>query len=398
MSRSRTISFRNAGLIDLEAISTFGVNAKVTHNPIGYFGTGLKYAIAVLLRFGHDVVLYRGQEPFVFTTEPLALRGKAFNLIYMNKQPLGFTTELGKNWELWQAFREIYCNTFDEFDPLVADDTLAPIAGHTTFHISGYGFGQAYDKRHEVVLQSCALYKSRGVEIHPGPAPYIYYRGVRVGQWEREAMFCYNIVGHDLGLTEDRTLSNIYEALRYIVKAIEESPDVDLIVSCATAPLGSLECGLSISAYAGIKANPTFLEAMSRLDPAEVTNHSYLKLYTQWAGLGLTTKRMSLNNIQEVQLKTAKELLELLGYDSERYPIIVTRELPEGILGKASQEDKTIYISLVCFEKGTKEVAGCLLEEYLHLYTGYEDESRQLQTKLFDLVVTLAEQVRGQPF
>ena len=39
------------GKLDLRSLSTFGLNAKPnTTNPIGYFGTGMKYAIAVLLR------------------------------------------------------------------------------------------------------------------------------------------------------------------------------------------------------------------------------------------------------------------------------------------------------------------------------------------------------------
>jgi hypothetical protein len=40
--------FCTPGLIDLEAVFTFGVHAKETENPIGYFGTGLKYAIVTL--------------------------------------------------------------------------------------------------------------------------------------------------------------------------------------------------------------------------------------------------------------------------------------------------------------------------------------------------------------
>src|SRR4030066_94299 len=45
-----TISFQNPGLIPLECITTFGLSAKDTANPIGQFGTGLKYAISIILR------------------------------------------------------------------------------------------------------------------------------------------------------------------------------------------------------------------------------------------------------------------------------------------------------------------------------------------------------------
>jgi len=47
------IVFGNDGGLDLQAAMTFGVSAKETNNPFGQFGTGLKYAVAILLRTGH---------------------------------------------------------------------------------------------------------------------------------------------------------------------------------------------------------------------------------------------------------------------------------------------------------------------------------------------------------
>ena len=45
-----TVSFITPGQIDLENVFTFGISAKESDNPIGFFGTGLKFAIATLLR------------------------------------------------------------------------------------------------------------------------------------------------------------------------------------------------------------------------------------------------------------------------------------------------------------------------------------------------------------
>lgn len=44
------IIFRNKGVIDPKSITTFGVSSKENPGAIGFFGTGLKYAIAILLR------------------------------------------------------------------------------------------------------------------------------------------------------------------------------------------------------------------------------------------------------------------------------------------------------------------------------------------------------------
>ena len=54
------LSFYNAGIINEISITTFGINAKNDDSAIGYFGTGLKYAIAVLLRNGHEIKIKSG--------------------------------------------------------------------------------------------------------------------------------------------------------------------------------------------------------------------------------------------------------------------------------------------------------------------------------------------------
>jgi hypothetical protein len=54
-----SVIFQNLGLIDLRAVQIMGLNAKESKNPIGQFGTGLKYAIAVLLRNNCSVSIFR---------------------------------------------------------------------------------------------------------------------------------------------------------------------------------------------------------------------------------------------------------------------------------------------------------------------------------------------------
>lgn len=47
--------FLNNGEFDVSAMLTFGVSAKESDNPIGQFGTGFKYAIAIILRLGGSI-------------------------------------------------------------------------------------------------------------------------------------------------------------------------------------------------------------------------------------------------------------------------------------------------------------------------------------------------------
>lgn len=59
------VIFRNKGIIDPRSITTFGVSSKDSESAIGYFGTGLKYAIAILLREGCKIDIYTGGD-FLF--------------------------------------------------------------------------------------------------------------------------------------------------------------------------------------------------------------------------------------------------------------------------------------------------------------------------------------------
>ena len=108
------VYFSNNEELDPISITTFGINAKNNDSAIGYFGTGLKYAIAIILREGCKIAINSCGNSYKFSLKEQTIRGKSFSVICMNGNPLGFTTELGKNWELWMAYRELHCNTLDE--------------------------------------------------------------------------------------------------------------------------------------------------------------------------------------------------------------------------------------------------------------------------------------------
>jgi hypothetical protein len=60
-------------------------------------------------------------------------------------------------------------------------------------------------------------------------------------------------------------------------------------------------------------------------------------------------------------------------------------------------ENDRIYISRRAFMMGTKTVAGTAIEEFIHLRYKYEDESRGMQEFLLDRLVSLGEQMKGEP-
>src|SRR5437867_1027619 len=95
--------FENPGVIDPRSITTFGVSSKDNASKaIGFFGTGLKYAIAILLRNGCGITIYSGGKKYTFGVFKEEIRNDTFQIVTMNNVKLGFTTELGKTWEMWQ--------------------------------------------------------------------------------------------------------------------------------------------------------------------------------------------------------------------------------------------------------------------------------------------------------
>lgn len=219
-----TIIFKNDAILPLECISTFGVSAKDTDSPIGYFGTGLKYAIAVLLREGCKIQAMIGGELFDFTLHDTAVRGKRFNFIHMNGTPLPFTTELGKNWSLWQAYRELYSNCMDEKgEVLTSLDGIDIYAGTV---ISVEGLDTIHKASDTFILRSEPKHVVNDVEIHENGPTGVFYKGIKV--LDLPTKFTYNILD-GLTLTEDRTVSQ-YSAEYAITTAISGSSDLDMLM------------------------------------------------------------------------------------------------------------------------------------------------------------------------
>lgn len=243
---STQIVFETQGEIDIRSFTTFGINVKPnTESPIGYFGTGLKYAIAILTRNQSDrVQVLIGTDEYEFYCKSQSFRGRDFNFIKMRKRKsllsrwryieLPFTTEFGKNWEMWQAFRELESNTRDEGGSTYStNEEVLPKSGVTKIIISNEEFVDCYDNRDQVFLPTAdlELYDSSSIlEVYSKPSEYLYYRGLRVQKLDKPSMYTYNFLC-DVDLTEDRTIKYYHWMLGHIVKHIMGSSNQELISS-----------------------------------------------------------------------------------------------------------------------------------------------------------------------
>lgn len=408
----QTLCFINPGEIDIDAAMTMGVNAKIESSAIGYFGTGLKYAIAVLLRSGAPVTIYAGTKSYRFGCEVKVTRGTEYTVVTMNGQPLGFTTDLGKNWELWQAYRELRCNCTDEGGfmqtlnvPVKAGQTVVVVESDAlvTIHCEAHKWFLATKPIEVVADKFAGGFPTGMVEIHnrDPDGGSIFYKGVRVAAPDAGQIFTYNFLGH-VKLTEDRSVADSWN-IRYRVSqalAITSTPSVMTKV---------------LSNPDSIEHKRTYWSAGMAMSPEVKT---ILANYRgeikgdlkdlQKAAQGPKEKKVRKTSNEEASLLIeARAILSDIGIEVKA-SIYVSNDLGEGVMGMVHEAIrppvptiqfdaiptetgetfvKEIWLAESVMVQGAVRIASTILEEHLHIEHGFADCTREFQNYLMDLVV-----------
>lgn len=273
-----SVVFSTPGLIPTEAFTTFGMSAKPsTTNPFGKFGTGLKIAVAVCLRLNQEVVVWIGKDKYTFYTRQKDFRGKEFQQVRMKKETwhigdvfrksyvdLPFTTELGKHWELWQAFREFQTNTMDENGHTFIGQA-AYREDESYIIVTGAKFVDEYHDRERNFLPD-GLTEREGsdrLQVLDRPSKHVYFRGVRVWDLKEESIYTYNFL-MDIDLTEDRTAKYPFLLESAICEYIMQSEDPAFLKATVENPKQqSFERSLPYR-YTSVSSSPSFITAASK--------------------------------------------------------------------------------------------------------------------------------------
>src|SRR6056297_1102700 len=132
--------FKNPGLISvLDLISMGDSDKRDDPEKIGKFDSGLKYALALLYRNSISIQIFSGmlrQYTIGATTLKDDFTNKFKEVLLVNEDKIdgrppythqsGFSPQLGYNWELWMAFREIYSNCLDENGIISIENNIDP--------------------------------------------------------------------------------------------------------------------------------------------------------------------------------------------------------------------------------------------------------------------------------
>lgn len=401
------LAFSNPGVLEIDSIRLMGVSVKETANPIGFFGTGLKYAMAATLRMGGAMTIITDGECYEVLGRPTTVRGKHFTQVMLNDEPLGFTTDLGKHWEPWMALRELYSNAMDEggkveLVELVPDQDS--LNGTTAIILQGDCFVSTWKDRCKFLIgdNESLVHVSDFTAAHQthGANRAAFYRGIKVFESIYPTRHRYNLL-EQVVLTEDRTLRHEWQFQEAIEKSIITSTDTKFIESCLTTGTDYYEYYLPFNdAHSSITESDEFRNTCRRLDEQKPRglNKSAIAWYRSRTLSSQPVTPAKLTRVQQAQLDKAATFVRAIGFgsDFDNFEVIVANWLGEGVYGRA--EKGTIYISKECFDKGTKFLASTLLEEYVHCRYGFADHSRDLQTWLFDRIITMGEEhVTGEP-
>lgn len=385
------ITFENKGEIDPRTIKTMGVNVKTSDSPIGFFGTGLKYAIATLLRNRCQITIWSGTDCYEFSSMSTKIRGQDFDVVVMNGDELGFTTNLGRKWEMWMAYRELYSNCLDEGGETTTESSL-PEKGKTMIQVTGSAFETVHHDRHLYFISSLPIMTGEKADIHQSVEGGLFYRTVRVATVS--SLYSYNL-NAACDLTEDRTLKYGSEAKWHVQDAVARCHDKDIIQDILTAKQGSFETELE---FTNAKIfSPAFKEvAESLIASGNARMNSTAKASMKHILLDrLDEGDVELTDMEKIQFSRAVEFCKLIGFNVTKYPVLFCSDLGAGIHGLA--KNRKIYIDEECFRMGTKYLAQTLIEEFVHLSKGYDDETREMQNYLFETVTHLGEIIKGKP-
>jgi len=261
----KPVWFMNDGEMEPLFLVTMGANVKTKDSPIGYFGTGLKFAIAAILRMGGRIEIYIGLKLYKIELRKTNMRGHDFDLIYVDGERAGYTTQLGRDWLPWMAYRELHSNALDESGCQIDHGTPPkPEEGKTLILVWENKIQEEFYLRDKTFLQSEPLEVTANLEIHPGENERsLYYRGVKVGEFDKPTKFRYNIL-NGLTLTEDRTVAGVWLAGATVTSEIRKCKNSEILTQVLTAEKKYFEHGMHHGDMM-IDKSPEYLDAARKI-------------------------------------------------------------------------------------------------------------------------------------
>lgn len=411
------LTFYTPTTLDEAFIFTMGASVKKNDSPIGFFGTGLKYAIAVTLRLGGTIKIETPHCVYDFVSQPQTIRGELINMARCIKQlkdeskttwnlQCPMTTDYGKTWEPWMVMRELWSNTQDEKGTVYDNDDFIPLGTDempewTLITVDHPAIYDAWLTRDKYILNPLRKSIVQGdlVDIYHGHCDTIYYRGISVAAQPINAHLTYNFKaiyggGH---LTEDRTVDTAYMQ-GYVIGAIFSCKDAGILSTFCTAVCtpGTYEHGIGFSAWSlKSEGTPELIEAAIRAykrsgDDAPTSFKTLVFNYLKDLDPLQVYKKHEPDSTQERRLFECLQLLTDKGFNVTKYEFHLSYDTEA--MGMASSSHKHIILNpkfTLDIERWEEQTCMTLIEEFTHLEAMAGDFTRGFQDALTKYIYDL---------
>jgi len=434
---SKYVVMESRGLLEKEAFTLMGASTKRNDDKtIGQFGTGLKYAIAGILREGLDVKIWSGNKTenhIHFRTKEIKFKDKVFNQVQYKPisktrwKDTGFTSEMGLNWTLEDSLREIVANALDEggFEYDIITDVTEYLNSKDSTRIvieMNNGVQDYFNNfnNHFSVFRK-PLWEEKGLKIfRRGEGKGILYlKGVKVFETDKKTIFDYEVTRCDISeqrrATKEEASYRITKLLDYLPTNFKKEilnkinseyleADSPTYVSKYPSEWGEVvPADTVIVTSTEMHNNPKLAAKLSI--PYTVLPDNFARSFLNGNYTSLKTALGKINYIdlnpysmsekEELLLKSAKDFLERAGYDLTNVEIEVYENKDSMTIAQVRNRN-TIRLFEASFRKGKKELIHTLLHELFHIRSGQDDETREFEEYIIGEVVEQIELKLGE--
>lgn len=413
------ISFENKGEVPINAFKLLGASTKrQDSSKIGYFGTGLKYALAVLLREDIEFKVYSGLKEVKIGLRKTKFIEDTVNVMTVNGEKTSITIDAGIDWEPWFAVREIYSNTLDENGEMKMAQAVQPEVGKTKIYIqdNAAGLSDLFKNWAAYFTNTRDMaYKDNNGSILPKlptvPEFTVFRKGIRAYTNRQQSIFDYDL--NSLDINESRVAKYDFQVKENCSELLAGSTKecIEKFINIRYCKTMEWE-----DAFWDMTGTYTFGDAWlevlqdKRVVPYHFAGHyditettvvlpdSLIKKLKNRFGDSInlvgdnTDKYMIIDNIDKSPLQKILDAYSTIGLPWELEKIDIVTFNDKDLLGMA--DEGRVLLSGKLFETTFKHrVASTLLEEIVHASTGFGDCTRELQSYLFDVMVNLSKEL-----
>ena len=409
------IEFSNKGEVPINAFKLLGASSKRNDSSkIGYFGTGLKYALAVLLREGVNFKVYSGDKEVNIGTRKTKFLDQLVTVITVNGEKTSITVEAGIDWELWFAVREIYSNTIDEQGVMKLVAEVKPEAGHTKIYIEQdeklsdlTDNWSKYFSNNRTAVFSSDSYKVLTKTDHN--SLIVFRRGIRAYTNRTESLFDYDV--DKLTINESRVARADYEARQRCAEALALCDTAEAIEHFAHSKDDVIEKQPEFWMYLFDDTLGQFSETWyevfkdKRIVPSEyggfygitagsvtlpekLCKHLYAQFKDRLQIMGATKEAYVVVSDDVEFLRPALTKLATVGFTHPIDRVKIAKFKDEGVLGLADN-GLVLLSEKVKTPAHSNNILHILFEEIAHTKSGYSDNTREFQDYIIKLACAL---------